>query len=341
MYTIQDLANLVDGSVVGNPQTLIRGASEIQSGKPDTITFLANPKYKTYLTDTKASAVIVNDSGLLAGKTGIVVNNPQLAFAIIMEKFSRKIDWFEGIHPTAVIHETSKIDENISIGAFCVIEKNAKIGEGSKIGAHSIIGESSVIGKNSTLHAHVTMYHHCECGDNAIIHSGSVIGSDGYGFVQSGETHVKIPQNGKVIIENDVEMGSNCTIDRGTIGDTRIGSGTKLDNQVHIAHNVKIGRGCLITGHVGIAGSATIGDFCIFAGQCGVAPHVTIGDRAIFAAKSGVTKSLPGGKVYAGMPAREIRETNRRDAIYSQTKQLKKRLELIEAHLNLAGSNDT
>lgn len=339
--TIQELADLVDGSVVGNPQTVIRGVSEIQAGLPDTITFLANPKYKQYLSATKASAIVVNERELLFDKPGIVVENPQLAFALILGKFSPDLDWFEGTHPTVIIHDTASIGENVSIGAYGVIEKNAVIGKGCKIGAHSIIGENSSIGENSILYARVTVYHHCEIGRNNIVHSGSVIGSDGYGFVQSGETHIKIPQTGKVVIGNDVEMGSNCSIDRGTIGNTCIGDGTKLDNQVHIAHNVKIGRGCLLTGQVAIAGSATVGDFCVFAGQSGVAPHVTIGDRAIFAAKSGITKSLPGGKIYAGMPAREIRETNRRDALYSQTQRLKKRLEKIEAHLNLTGSNDT
>ncbi|MDX1285654.1 MAG: UDP-3-O-(3-hydroxymyristoyl)glucosamine N-acyltransferase, partial [Draconibacterium sp.] len=158
-------------------------------------------------------------------------------------------------------------------------------------------------------------------------------GSKGYGYETLGNVHQKIPQIGKVIIENDVDIGANCTIDRGTINDTIIGKGTKIDNMVHIAHNVKIGKGCLIAGQTGIAGSATVGDFCILGGHVGVKDGVTIGDNAIFVGKTGVTKSVPGGKVYAGMPCREIHETNKRDAVYYQVKALKKRLKSIEEKL--------
>ncbi len=162
---------------------------------------------------------------------------------------------------------------------------------------------------------------------------GTVIGSSGYGYETENNVHHKIPQIGSVIIESDVEIGANCTIDRGTIGNTIIGQGTKLDNLVHIAHNVKIGKGCLLMGQVGIAGSSEIGDYCIFAGHSAVRDGVIIGNRAVFAAKSGVTKSLPGGKIYAGMPAREIREKNKRDAAHSQIVSLKKRLKKLEEKL--------
>ena len=326
---------------MGNPQTSIHGVSEIQSGKPDTITFLANPKYKQFLLETSATAVVVKDSNLLQGKAGIVVENPQLAIALILGKYARPVERTEGIHPTAIVHETATIGNSASVGPYTVIGKNVTIAQDAIIGARCSIGEESSLADNVVLLDNVILYPRAILGKNVTIHSGTVIGSDGYGFVQSGDTHIKIPQSGRVVLENDVEIGSNCTIDRGTIGDTAIGAGTKIDNLVHVAHNVKIGKGCLLTGQVGIAGSSIIGDFCIFAGQTGVAPHLTIGDRAIFAAKSGVTKSLPGGKVYAGMPAREIHEQNRRDAVLSKMNHLKKRLEKIEAHLNLAGSNDT
>ena len=162
---------------------------------------------------------------------------------------------------------------------------------------------------------------------------GTVIGSSGYGYETENDIHNKIPQIGSVVLEDDVEIGANCTIDRGTISNTVIGKGTKLDNLVHLAHNVKIGRGCLLMGLVGIAGSTTIGNYCIFAGQVGVTNGVKIGDRAIFVAKTGVTKSLSGGKIYAGMPAREVHEKNRRDATYSQIISLKKRIKKIEEKL--------
>ncbi len=341
MYSLRELADLVGGSVAGDPQIVITGVSEIQSGTTGTITFLANPKYKQFLSGTHASAIIVQTQDILGDKSGIIVDNPQLAFARILEKFSTEQDWEPGIHPTAIVDNTATIGIDVSIGPYCVIGKEAVIGDASKIGSHCVVGESVIIGKESILYSHVTIYRDCRIGCNAIINSGTTIGSDGFGFVQSGSDHVKIPQNGNVVIGDQVEIGSNCSIDRGTIGSTTIDDCTKMDNLVHIAHNVQIGKGCLITGQVGIAGSSVIGDFCIFAGQAGVAPHVTIGNRAVFAAKTGVTKSVPGGKVYAGMPAREIRDAHRRDAIYSQVQHLKKRLEKIEAHLNFVGSNDT
>ena len=179
----------------------------------------------------------------------------------------------------------------------------------------------------------MNIYQDCLVGDNVIIHSGTVIGSDGFGFVTENDVHHKIPQTGNVIIGNEVEIGANCAIDRATIDKTIIGDGTKIDNLVHIAHNVKIGKGCLLAAEVGIAGSVEIGDYCVFAGHSAVAPHVKLGSRSILAAKTGVTKSLAGGKTYAGMPAREIKEKNRRDAIFAEVNILKKRFENLENKL--------
>ncbi len=335
MFTLQELADLVGGAVVGDPRTPVSGVSEIQNGEPGTITFLANPKYRRYLTATKAAAVVVAPDVNIPGLPVIQVANPQAAFARILQQFAPARHREAGIHPTAIIHETARLGRNVAIGPHVVIEAHVRIGDDCTIGANTFLGASATLGTRTELYPNVTIYTRCHLGEDCIIHSGTVIGTDGYGFVEEDGRHLKIPQNGGVRVGNQVEMGGNCTIDRGTIGETTIGDGTKLDNQVHIAHNVSLGKGCLITGQVGIAGSVTIGNFCILAGHVGVAPHVTIGDRAIFAAKSGVTKSLPGGKVYAGMPAREIREQNRRDAVFSQVERLKKRLEKIEAHLNL------
>lgn len=321
---------------MGDPQTPIGGVSEIQRGQPGTITFLANPRYKQYLSETRAAAVVISSDHPEPAIPAIRVKNPQAAFARILQEFAPNRPRPAGIHPTALIHDTAKLGKNVAVGPYAVIEANVSLGDNCTVGTHSFLGESVIIGTGTELYPHVTIHTRCRLGSDCIIHSGTVIGTDGYGFVEEDGQHLKIPQNGGVHIGNQVEMGGNCTIDRGTIGDTVIGDGTKFDNQVHVAHNVTLGRGCLVTGQVGIAGSATIGDFCIFAGQVGVAPHVTIGDRAVFAAKSGVTKSLSGGKIYAGMPAREIHEQNRRDAVFSQVKRLKKRLEKIEANLNLA-----
>lgn len=341
MYTLQELGDLVGGSVSGDPQTPITGVSEIQSGQPGTITFLSNPRYKVYLESTTAAAVIVADSTLLKSRAGLVVDNPQLAIALILDKFARRPYWPEGIHPSAIIGENVALGQDVSIGPQAIIESGVRIGTGCRVGAQCFIGQNSVLQKSVTIHPKVMIYHDCEIGGGAVLHSGVVIGSDGYGYIQDKDQHVKIPQNGRVVVGKSVEIGANTVIDRGTISDTVIGDGTKIDNLVHIAHNVKIGKGCLITAQVGIAGSVVVGDFCIFAGHTGVAPHLTIGDRAVFAAKSGVTKSLPGGQIYAGMPAREIRKKNLQDAALANLPDLKKRLQKIEQQLNLSDGNET
>ena len=330
MSTLKELAALVGGELIGNPRLEISGVSEIQNGKPGTITFLANPRYKKYLNDTKAAAVFTNDRNLLKERVGIVVDNPQMALAIILKYFQSAVPRPEGIHPTAIVDPTAEIGENVSIGPYSIIAAGAQIGSGTTIGAHTVIGYNTEIGTDSQLYPRVVIYHDCRIGDRVLIHSGTVIGCDGFGFVTIDDIHHKIPQTGWVTIGHDVELGANCTIDRGTIGDTQIGAGSKFDNLVHVAHNVKIGKGCLVAGEVGFAGSAIIGDYCIFAGQVGVAAHVEVGDRAICAAKTGVTKSISGGKVYAGMPVREIREQNKRDAVLTAVALLKKRLLKLE-----------
>ncbi len=330
MPRLEELATLVDGEPVGDPELEITGVSEIQQGRPGTITFLANPRYAHYAADTSASAIVVSDRNILGEKAGIVVQQPQVAIARILGVFQPRLEYPVGIHPTAVVDQTARLGRDVVLGPFVVVGKGAALGDNSILEAGVVIGQDATIGANVHFHPRVTIYHHCQVGDNTIIHAGTEIGSDGFGFVTVNDRHHKIPQNGRVIIGKNVELGANCTIDRGTIGDTTIGDECKFDNQVHIAHNVRIGRGCLIAGQVGVAGSAVIGDYCIFAGHVGIAPHLTIGDHTICAAKAGVTKSLSGGKIYAGMPAREIREQNKRDAILTAVALLKKRILKLE-----------
>ena len=328
---MSELAALVKGKIVGNPTMVITGVSEIQNGRESTITFLGNLKYKKYLQTTDASAVVVTEASLLDNKPGIVHNNPQLAIAKILGEFAPKIQYTKGVNENAYVNSKAKIGNNVTIGAFSVIEPGVIIGDHSNIGSHTVIGQKTIIGRNCNIFSNIHIYHGTNIGDNAIIHSGTVIGSDGFGFVTDKDINHKIPQNGNVIIGNDVEIGANSAIDRGTIGDTVIEDQCKLDNHVHLAHNVRLGKGCLLTAAVTIAGSVEVGEFCIFAGHVGVAPHVKIGARSILAAKTGVSKSLIGGKVYAGMPAREIREQHKREAVYSEVLRIHKRLKKLEA----------
>lgn len=330
LITLSALADLVGGTVHGDPDLPIEGVSVIRPGQPGTITFLNSRKYNRYAKHTQASAIITAQENILESKNGILVSNPRLAMTIILAQFSPKDKQHYGIHSTAVISSQAVLGEMVSIGPFVVIEKKAHIGDNTSIGAHSFIGQGARVGKNTVLDARVHLYHHCQIGESGKIMAGVVVGADGFGFVTEDDVHHKLPQIGKVIIGNNVEMGANCTVDRGTVSDTVVGDGCKFDNGVHIAHNVILGQGCLLTAHVVIAGSVEIGEFCVFGGQSGVTDHISIGDRAMFAAKSGITKSLPGGKIYAGMPAREIKEKNKRDAVHQEVKILKKQLAELE-----------
>jgi len=325
-FTLKDIATVVDGKLIGDSNIIIEGVSEIQNGEKGTISFLGNQFYKKYIESTLASAIIVSDVDYLNNKDGIVVKNPQLAIAKVLYMFFPDNYLSGGIHPNAVIDSSAKIGKNVTIESGVVIGANAVIDSNAFIGANSYIGNDTIINMNSKIYQNVVIYHDIEIGKNSIIHSSAVIGSDGFGFVTDKNNHLKIPQTGKVIIGDQVEIGSNTVIDRATIGKTIIGNMTKIDNLVHIGHNVEIGSGCLITAQVGIAGSAKIGDGCIFGGQAGVVPHITLGPNSVIAAKSGVTKSLAGNQMYGGYPARPIREQHKRDALYNEIVIIKKKL---------------
>ena len=327
--TLREIAAYVDGKVIGEPDINVSGVSEIQNSLPGTITFLGNPKYKQFLTETQAEAIFVRNEDHLNGKNGIVVSNPQLAMARTLRLFFPQTSFEPSIHESAVIDSTASVGKNVFIDAGVVIKSGASIGDNAIIGANVVIGNGAAIGTHCSLKPNVTIYHNVIIGDNCIIHSGTAIGCDGFGYVTENNIHEKIPQTGNVVIGNDVEIGSNCAIDRATIGVTSIGDMTKIDNLVHIAHNVKVGKGCLITAGFAVAGSTEIGDYCTFAGQVGIAPHVKIGSNSIFAAKSGVTKSLEGGKVYAGFPAREIKEHNKREAQLNDITRISQKLDQL------------
>ncbi len=325
--TLDDIASYVGGKVIGNPKTSISGVSEIQNSIPNTITFVGNPLYKKYLSSTKASAVLVTDASVLNGIDGIVVKNPQLAMAKTLELFFPEPKTNNLIDNRAIISKSAVIGDNVRIDAGCVIYGGVSIAENSSVGSNTVIGKNTKIGKNCKISSNVSINNNIILEDYVIVHSGTSIGTDGFGYVTSDDCHYKIPQTGNVIIGNNVEIGSNCVIDRATIGSTVIKEMTKIDNLVHIAHNVIIGKGCLLTAGVAIAGSAYVGDFCSFGGQVGVAPHLKIGERVLIAGKSGVTKSLKPNKVYSGNPAREIKDYNKRMALINQIEKIRKKLD--------------
>ena len=331
--TLGQIASEIGGKVIGNPSHLIKGVSQIHDAGSGTITFLSNPSYKKYLETTNADAVIVEEKNFLNKKMGIVVKNSQFAMAKTLRLFNPVLKENPIIHKMAYVSDHAKIGEKVSIAPGACIEKGVKIGDGCKVGSNTVIEENTILGNNCELKANVSVYNNTNIGSNVIIHSGTTIGSDGFGFVTVEGSHEKIPQTGNVVIKNDVEIGSNCSVDRATIGSTVIGEMTKIDNLVHVAHNVKIGKGCLITAGFAVAGSTEIGDFCTFAGQVGVAPHLKIGNNSIVASKAGVTKSLKGERIYAGFPARDIKDHNRRQALINEIDRLKRKVSQLSKEI--------
>ena len=305
-YSLRELAEIVGGEILGDSEVVIKGVAGIREAQEGEITFLANPKYESYLETTKASAVIADRDG--NPRTSIVkVSNPYLAFLKVVTLFSETPQerYGRGVHPTAVVAESASIGKDVSIGAYVVIESGTVIGDRTTILPHACICKEVKIGEECLIFPHVTVRERCEIGHRAIIHSGAVIGSDGFGYATEGDTHHKIPQIGIVRIEEDVEIGANSTIDRATTGVTLIKRGSKLDNLVQIAHNVVIGENSILAAQVGVSGSTELGKNVVLAGQAGLVGHISIGEGARVGAQGGVTKSIPPQTSVSGYPARE------------------------------------
>lgn len=332
--TVQELAALVGGQFASsaNASHRIQGAASVTDAGETDVTFFGNPKYLPQLKSSKAGAALV-PKGFNEQITAIAieVENPSLAFAELLKRFAPKpITFAPGVHPTAVIGQNVVLGEGVSIQPFVVIEDGAQIGACSVIGAHGYIGHEAKVGKDCHLAPRVTVMTRCQLGDRVIIHSGTVVGSDGYGFEFSGGRHVKIPQTGIVVIENDVEIGANATIDRARFGRTWIGEGTKIDNLVQIAHNVVTGKHCIIVAQAGISGSTRLGNYVTLAGQVGVVGHVELGDQVTVAAQSGVSKSVPAKGVVWGYPAQDMKAAKEELAHLRRLPKLYERVKKLE-----------
>jgi len=334
-YTLSDLCQKVNGELVGKGDIIISGAAKIDSAAAGEITFLANPRYKQFLQNTKASAVIVNrqtDPGIAIAH--IKVDDVYFRFLQIFLLFNPRKEILEpGIHPSAVIHPSAIIGKEVAIGAHAFIGKKVKIGNGSKIFPGCVLLDEVSIGEQCILYPLVSIREECQLGNQVIIHNGTVIGSDGFGFAPFEGRFHKIPQIGKVIIEDEVEIGANCTIDRATMGETVIHKGCKLDNLIHIAHNVEVGESTVMAAQVGISGSTKIGHHVMLGGQVGTVGHITIGNYAQVGAQSGVPKSIPDKEVYFGYPARPLMRTKRIEAVVNQLPELLKRVIQLEKEL--------
>ncbi len=337
--TLAEVAKIVKGRLIGDGGAVITGISGIKEAKEGDLTFLANPKYLPLAALTQATAILVGKDVAIEGKSVIQTDNPSLAFAtiagLIKDAFSPKI---KGIHPRAVVESGAVLAEDVGVGPQAVIDKCAKIGRGTMICAGVYIGQNTVIGENCLIYPNVTIRENITVGNNVIIHSGSVVGSDGFGYIQVGDQHMKIPQTGTVVIEDDVELGACVTVDRARFDKTVIGKGTKIDNHVQIAHNVRIGEHCILVAYAGIAGSSTIGHHVIMAGQSGIQGHVTVGDNVLILGRSGVSKDVRSGVTVSGFPAQEHRKELRLEAhihrlgeYADEIKILKKKVASLEA----------
>jgi UDP-3-O-[3-hydroxymyristoyl] glucosamine N-acyltransferase len=305
-FTATQIAALLKGQIEGNADVTVTKLSKIEEGVPGSISFLANPLYTQYLYSTHASIVIINkDFALTAPVTStlIRVESAENAFAQLLEMYNQVKLNKKGISKLSSIAESATIGSDIYAGEFAVIGENVTIGNNVKIYPQVYVGDNAVIGDNTTLFAGVKIYSETKIGKNCIIHSGTVIGSDGFRFNPEND-HKKIPQIGNVIIEDDVEIGANCAIDRATLGSTILRKGVKFDNLIHIAHNVEIGENTYFAAHGVVAGSTKIGKNCMFSGQVGIVGHLTVADNTIITAQSGISKSITKkGEVYMGSPA--------------------------------------
>ncbi|MBL7081503.1 MAG: UDP-3-O-(3-hydroxymyristoyl)glucosamine N-acyltransferase [Candidatus Omnitrophica bacterium] len=323
--TLKEIADFVGGKLLGDGDLVVRRVAGIKEARSGDITFLANSKYISLLLQTQASAIIVRPDITEALKPVIQVDNPSEAFTKIVERFyPQEKKHPQGIHPSAVVAPSAKIEEGVAIGAYSVIEEAAVIGKDSIIYSGCFIGRHTEIGCNCLIYPSVCIREDTSVGNRVVIQSGTVIGSDGFGFLTKNGIHRRIPQIGVVVIEDDVEIGANVAIDRARFDKTVIGKGTKIDNLVHIAHNVVIGKNCFIVAQVGISGSTTIGDNVTLAGQVGLVGHVNVGDGAVVMAKSGISKSVAPGEIVWGIPARAHMQAKRINASLAKLPELLK-----------------
>lgn len=316
----------------------ITGLASLDEAGSDEVSFLGNEKYYQDFLRTEAAVVLIPPDlpEKPAGPALIEVANPSVAFDAVIKHFLKtKKPFTPGIHPSAQIADDVDYNpEHVCIKAGAIVEAGVSIGDGTEIGCGSVIGTGVSIGRDCLLHANVTVCNDCVLEDRVILHPGCVIGSDGYGYALTDGCHVKIDQVGIVLLEQDVEIGANTTIDRARFGKTIIGQGTKIDNLVQIAHNCRIGKHCLIISQVGISGSTHIGDYVTLAGKAGVAGHIKIGDHAVVTARTGVIKDLEGGVVYMGMPARPMREELKKQAYLGRLPKLVEELKALRRKID-------
>ena len=328
--TVTEIARQMEGEVLGDGSTVLNSFAPASRAQAGDLTFAENADYLALAENSAASAIIVDQSVTASTKVLIRVANPRVAFARIMALFFPEPVFKAGIHSTAVIAASARIDPAAHIGPHCVVGENVFVGARTVLQGGNHIGENSKIGDDTKIFPNVTIYPRTEIGNRVRIHSGTVVGADGFGYVLDNGVHRKVPQIGNVIIGDDVELGANVTVDRGALGPTIIGKGTKVDNLVQIGHNVVLGEHCIIISQVGIAGSTKVGDSVTLGGQVGVSGHLKIGSNASVSAQSGVMHDIPEGENWLGAPAQPIRQTMRQMLALQQLPELIRRVKKLE-----------
>lgn len=336
-FTAKQIAEFIQGSVVGNENAAVNTFAKIEEGKTGAISFLSNQKYTHYIYDTKSTIVLVDESLKLEKEvpcTLIRVKSAYEAVAKLLQLYESMKPKKKGISSLAFIDETAKIGEDCYIGPFVAIGPNVTIGEGCVLHPHVTIGERATVGNETEIYSNAVVYHDCKVGNNCILHAGCVIGADGFGFAPSPNGYDKIPQIGIVTIEDNVEIGANTCVDRSTMGSTFVRKGVKLDNLVQIAHNTDIGANTVMSSQVGVAGSTKVGEWCMFGGQVGVSGHISIGNHVMLGAQSGVPGSLKDNQELIGTPPMGMRDYFKSQAIFRRLPDMYKELNALRKELD-------
>lgn len=331
--TLAQVAAAAGGEVFGDGSRAVTGVAPLDEAGPEHLSFVANAKYFAYIATTRAGGLLVPRDGevpLPEGASGVRVDDPHAALARVLPLLYPEAAPPAGVHPTAVVDPSATVSPDAHVGPYAVVGAGAAIGARARVGAHVVVGEGARVGDDAVLHPHATLYPGVEVGARCVVHSGARLGSDGFGFVFQGGAHRKVPQVGGCRIGDDVEVGANTTIDRGSIGDTVVGRGTKIDNLVHIGHNCRLGQHVIVVAQVGISGSTRVGDGAVLAGQAGIGGHLTIGAGARVAGQAGVTADVAPGVTVSGYPARPHAEALRAQAGLFRLPALMKRLRQLE-----------
>ncbi len=341
-FTAEQIATVLKGTVEGDPSVKVNNFSRIEEGKPGTLTFLANPKYIHHIYTTKASIVLVNDDfkpEQPVQATLIRCANAYAALAVLLDLVEKTKPQKVGVEPMSYISDSASVGTDVYVGGFAYIADNAQVGNNVKIYPQSYIGDDVKIGDNTIIYPGVKIYSGCIIGNNCIIHAGAVIGSDGFGFAPENGVYKKIPQMGIVIIEDDVEIGANTTVDRAVMDATIIRKGVKLDNLIQIAHNVEVGENTVMAAQVGVSGSTKIGKQCMFGGQVGLGGHITIGDNANIGAQSGIISNIEPNAKILGAPAIPVRDFFRSSVIFPKLPEMYRQIAQLQKEIDALKSN--